>query len=143
MNNQYIEYNQYIQIDNKPIIIQPPLKTLANIKIGDIVNSIKSIMTHTELTNKYKLVVDPWGWMAIISAIPKEWKKKIKKECQLQKCLNSLNTNDAYIIINNKYKLVKSKEIYQSLVNENIQSPISVEKLINIFPFMETTDWSK
>ena len=58
---------------------QLPPCTLANIKIGDIVNNNKSIMTHAELTNKYKLVVDPWRWMAIISAIPKEWKNKIKK----------------------------------------------------------------
>ena len=50
--NQYIEHNQYIQIGNKPIIIQPTLKTLANIKIGDIVNSNTSIMTNTDLTNK-------------------------------------------------------------------------------------------
>ena len=72
-------------------------------------------MTHNELINKYKLIVDPWRWMAIISAIPKEWNTKIKEECHLQKILNSHNTYDTYVIINNKYKqvkLVKSKEIY-------------------------------
>ena len=77
---------------------------------------------HQQILNSWHN--NSWRWMAIISAIPKEWKNIIKKECQLQKCLKLLNTNDTYIIINRKYKLVKmvkSKEIYQSLVNEKIQ----------------------
>ena len=41
---------------------------------------------------------------------------KLKKNVNYKKCLNSLNTNDAYILINIKYKLIKSEEIYQSLV---------------------------
>lgn len=55
--------------------------------------------------------------LAITSALPKEGKTKIKEECFLQEFLKSLNTNDTYVMINNKYKLVKLvklKEIYQS-----------------------------
>ena len=103
-------------------------------------------MSRTELVQRFNVCIDPWKWMSIVTAIPREWKSKIKKEKLLQEKLASLINNDTYIIINNRYKLAKlvtSKEIYQKLIVEKIEPPTSIEKWINIFPFMENIDWSK
>ena len=84
--------------------------------------------------------------MSIVTAFPREWKSKIKKEKLLQDKLASLINDDTYIMINNRYKLAKlvmSKEIYQKLIMEKIEPPTSLEKWIHIFPFMENIDWSK
>ena len=103
-------------------------------------------MNHKELSPKYTFKIDPWKWMSIMAAIPREWKLKIKSDSNLQNKLSTLNDNETYIIINNKYKLCKlstTKEIYQHLIKNKIQVPTAIEKWINIFPFMESVDWSK
>ena len=61
IQNQYLVYNQYIQIDKKHIKTkQAILKPLLNIKKGNIINSRKSIMSHTELLQKYSINIDAW-----------------------------------------------------------------------------------
>ena len=39
--------------------------------------------------------------------------------------------------------MVTTKEIYQQLITDTIQIPTAIEKLTNIFPFMESVDLSK
>ena len=45
--------------------------------------------------------------MSIVTAIPREWKSKIKQETLLQDKLASFINDDTYIMINNRNKLAK------------------------------------
>ena len=41
-------------------------------------------MNHTEINIKYGVNIDAWKWMSIVTAIPKEWRLKIKQDQWLQ-----------------------------------------------------------
>ena len=142
--NQYITHNQFIQINNNYIDIKE--ESLSNIKIGQIININKNIMNNLEIDVNFGIKIDPWRWMAIVSAIPREWKKKIKQENCLVNMVSAIKDNETYIVINNKYKLINltsSKEIYQKLIKNKTQEPTALKTWLNIFPFMETVDWNK
>ena len=102
--NQYITHNQYIQSNNKYIDIKEEI--LSNIKIGQIININKNIMNNLEIDSKFGIKIDPWLWMTVVSAIPKEWKQKIKQENCLDNMIPAINDNKIYIVINNKYKSI-------------------------------------
>ena len=56
--NQYLAYNQYIQIDNKHLYLKHNcLKMLSDIKLGDIITSRNTIMNHKELSPKYNFKI--------------------------------------------------------------------------------------
>ena len=60
-------------------------------------------MSRTELVQRFNVCIDPWKWMSIVTAIPREWKSKIKKEKLLQEKLTSIINDDTYIIITLQY----------------------------------------
>ena len=45
------------------------------IKMNDIINDNEKILSHIEINHTHDLQNNRWNWMAIISAIPKSWKK--------------------------------------------------------------------
>ena len=93
--NQYLAYNQYIQIDNKHLDSKHDcLNMLSDFKLGDIITSRNTIMNHEELSQKYNFKIDPWKCMTIMAAIPREWKLKIKSDSNLQDKLSTFNYNE-------------------------------------------------
>ena len=79
-------------------------------------------------------------------AIPKTWKDKLAKETNLSKLIEPINKKDTYIIINNTAKslnLTSSKELYKKIITKKISPPSSIDKRIELYPFMEGCDWYK
>ena len=103
-------------------------------------------MNNLEIDLKFGIKIDPWYWITVVSAIPRVWKQKIKQENCLDNIVSAITDNNIYIIIKDNYKLINlttTKEIYQKLIKSKTQEPTAIKTWLNIFPFMETVDWSK
>ena len=141
--NQYICYNQFIKINNKHICDKN--LTQINIKIKDVIHENGKIKSCQEMNNHHNTTIIPMRWNSIVSSIPKEWKNKLIKSGNFES-KDSIDVKGIYIQINNKLKKIEkisSKEIYLSLIKRKILPPTSIEKWIDIFPFMETFEWNK
>lgn len=135
--------NEYL-CENSFIILNSCIKKLIHphLKIIDLLNTEKQFYNLQELNNKYNYNLNFLQYRSIITAIPKKWIDII--------CINTgtkFNKIDDFSVkIKNKYKLLvltKQKEIYWELVNRSRdQTPTSVEKWHELFPFLENLDWA-
>ena len=147
--DQNLLYNQLIKIDNKHVTgnylgnNNAHLKTL---KIKDIIDKNGKILNSIQAGEQLGIRLNTWNWNILVTAIPKTWRQKITKDTDLPKITQSLETKEINITINNttkNFKSVSTKQIYQQLLLKRISPATSIEKWIEIFPFMEGIEWNK
>ena len=144
--NQFIFYNQYITVNNKPIEPIFPNVHETEIKIIDILNNNGKFINLTEFNNKYNTNSSQLSYNSLLCSIPKNWKKDIKSifptnNLEQWKFNNEILTN---IIKNPKpIENLTSKDIYIALIRKKIKPPTAIETWINIYPFLEDIDWEK
>ena len=71
---------------------------------------------------------------SIKSAIPSEWKQKLKTDCSIQKITEIIHKETIpEVKINGKFVKITeltTKKIYQTLINRKIQEGVNIEKWI-------------
>ena len=111
MVNQYIIYNQYITIDNKPVPSNFFHNDNCNIKLDTIINNDGKIYPRDILNTKIKNPLDKIKYNQLITSIPRKWKKMIKNNLKDIDRSKIDNTNIPTIQIGNmKKKYLKSNQ---------------------------------
>ena len=143
--NQNVLCNQSIKINNKHVTGKQLTtnhlgRTVLSLKFFDIIDNNGNFYNSTDINNKLNLRTNSWNWMAIISAIPKSLKHKMTIKNCLENQTNSIKSEGIYIINNNTAKdakMLNSKQIYNKLIAEKTCPPTSINKWVEIYPFME------
>ena len=144
--NEYIMLNKHIQVENKPIPENFCGNNNNNLKIAQLVSNDGKFKTLEILNRTPNTNITTMQYNSIKSAIPSEWKQKLKINCNIQKITETLQKETTpEVKINGK--LVKiteltTKKIYQTLIKRKIQEGVNIEKWISRFPVLGTIDWS-
>ena len=97
-----------------------------------------------ELKQRTACEMSQMKYNSLISAIPNSWKGIIKENFMILD--NTLRSSyEPYLkikLILKPLSKITNKQIYLTLISKNIKTPTSIETWINIFPFLETQDWT-
>ena len=142
---QYITHNRYIKINNKEINNSiTRCSDSHTLIIKDFIDTEQNIKPYHEFKRTYNTKMNILEYNSIISAIPKSWKQKIRTN----KTHYTVCTSELYIELTQKsepieIKKLTNKLIYLSLIKNKTSLPTAIEHWINIFPFLETHNWSQ
>ena len=119
---------------------------IGNIKIKDIINLNGKFKSYEEIRIQTFGQIDQMNWNSIISAIPKEWKIKLKNTVDMAQLIELIKMDTIYIFRDKKPKQIikiTSKYIYQILVAKKQMPPRAIDKWRDIFPFLENFEWKE
>ena len=145
--NEYIFENKFILVENN-IMTKNRIKNLLSntTKIVDIMNTNGRFLTQNQINKKYNINLDHLSYNTILSAIPQEWKSKIKNCCHnLQKCNNNININIPHLLMQSKPKNIlelQSRNISTELLSHKIKPLTVIDTWLDIYPFLHDMDWS-
>ena len=145
--NEFIFENKFILVGNEVITIKTINAPLPNsTTLLDIININGSLMTLDELNAKYEMNINNLTYNTIISAIPKEWKVKLKTEnYNFQNYDNNMNIDIPHMYIKSKQKNIlelESKDINNELIARKIKPLTVIDTWLDIYPFLNDIDWS-
>ena len=140
--NEYILYNKHIIIAKKTLSIDRFPNTFGNnVKIIDILDDNGDILKRSLLNERLSSNISQMTYNSLLSAIPKEWKRKLKEKSvnMTDKLTDSikLKCNDVFISLDK----ITSKKMYNELIQRLVVPPIAIENWIDIYPFLEKHDW--
>ena len=144
--NEYIIYNESIKIDKK-VIDEKYINNdiMLNLKIIDILDDDLNFKPLLDLNKDMNTTITQMKYNSLRSAIPADWKKMIKDTSKKTNVCKTRLNNEPFIKI---YKSLKplskctNKLIYNKLLCNQTKPPTAIEKWINMFPFLETEDWT-
>ena len=146
ITSQYILHNRFILV-NKEAIEEKFFGNqhnyfTRNLKVSDILHEgrFKSLI---DLNEHHNLTINMLAYNSIISAIPKEWKKKILNVQNIE--IEIINDSIPSFFIRNTHKPIitlKNKDFYTTLIMEKTMPPSSINKWIDTYPFLEKYNWS-
>ena len=140
--NEYILYNKNITIANKSISLSLfPNKFGHNIKVMHILDQNSKILNKDNLNLSLDTNLTQLSYNSIISAIPKEWKQKIKEigTRPENRSSDEIQINvDKLVPISN----ITSKKIYNELIRFRSKPPTSLKSWIELYPFLEKYNWN-
>ena len=144
--NEYLILNRHIQVENKSIPENFCGNNNNNIKIAQIINEEGKFKTLEILNRTLTTNITTMQYNSIKSAIPLEWKQKLKTGCNTQNIIASIQQDTTpWVKINSKpinITEISTKKIYLTLIKRKIQEGVCIEKWISRFPFLGTMDWS-
>ena len=141
--NEMVCNNKYILIGKKPIE-KKRWKTNEDIILHDLFDTTGKILGIKEVERKLKIVIDQMFYNSAISAIPKEWKTKLKSN----ENYDFTRTNPLSLKIENKITAVsfelKCKKICKELINLKTKDviPTATLKWENIY-MNHDFDWKE
>ena len=140
--NEYILYNKYIKMGRRTYSIDRfPNVFGYNVKIIDIVDENGHFLERSILNEKLGSNLSQMSYNSLISAIPKDWKAKIKEKPVI---LTDRLTDEIRVKCNNillSLEKITAKKMYNEIIQELAKPPTAIEAWIEIYPFLETHDW--
>ena len=136
IQSNYLWYNKYILIDNKPVYLSSFSDKRINF-LNDLLDSSGNFKTFNELKTEYNLANNVYfSWMQLINAIPLSWKTVVKNNCSSE---SLLLLNHHLIKKNNLISIEKlhCRELYNILVYNSPHKPTSQTYFENIFENQE------
>ena len=141
--NEYILYNKNITIAKKSISLnQFPNKFGYNIKVRHILDQNCKILNKDILNLSLDTKLTQLSYNSIISAIPKEWRQKIK---EIGTRPENRSSDEIQIKVDNELVPVSnitSKKIYNELIRFRSKPPTSLISWIELYPFLEKYNWN-
>ena len=135
--NEYILYNREVIIGKKIIALdQLPNKYSYDIKI-DILDNEGNILKRSVSNQKLEKHLSKMLYYSLVSSIPQVWKKKLR---QVQIPKERHGTDEINVKVNSKWtplSKTNSKLIYESLLKKITRPPTSINKWIEIYPFLK------
>ena len=136
-------YNQYILIDKKPLNNQYKKWIDSGILyIKDIFNANGNVLSVQELCVKYNININLMLYNSITRAIPKHWRVYINNHPPSSEVSQFLHNE--CIMIDGEPKCiasVSSKYVSQLIIKRIQKPPISIERWIDKFPFLNDKDF--
>ena len=143
--NEFIFQNKYITINKKPIPLNKFGNNVSqNIKLINIINNEGTIMSLQELKNIHNFNINQLSYNSLFTAIPKSWKNLLRNSAQHIDRVKLTWSYIPYLKIGNNFKPVNkisSKEIYQCLILPKIETPTSISRWCNLYPFLDQYNW--
>ena len=139
-------HNKFILIQQKPVYYKT-WESAGIVKLSDLYSK-DLLLTTNELSLKYNVVINSMMYNSLIHAIPTPWKKQLKQTGQhLTDADDSISiTNQSTNVIHLKdisFELNKitSNRLYWHIVRKFTKPPVSVDKWISEFPFLNDKDF--
>ena len=142
--NQYLMHNSHLKIGNKCLNQNFLHSNSPNIRILDIVDENGKLTTFQNI--KTLMNITQMEYNSLITSIPKKWRTVLKEKVPTINIQELKTPIDPQIVINRKFKsilTIKNNEIYRALINNYTQSPTSITKWIESYPFLEIVDWKE
>ena len=98
-----------------------------------------SFMKREELERMYNINISIMKYNQIISAIPREWKRLL----QTPLLTNVGSGNQIPYKCFSNIQTLKNSQIYKYFVTQKIITPVSQNKWVEYYPFLEHVDWKK
>ena len=127
IRREYLWFNKHICINNEPIFITNLYKKSIK-SINDLLDHTGKFLDYINFNAKYQTNVNFLQHMAIIDAIPKNWKKQLKTCTFPNTAVNS--AENPHMKINTQFKdvtQIKTKEIYIELLKKTETKPTCIE----------------
>ena len=127
IRRELIVYNQHISIDNK-YIYEPLLIKNNVIQINDFFDEDGKAWKFQNFCNRKGNLITFYKYISIIDAIPATWRKILKSQ-KIDLNICNINEQPMCKIKENVEKsvfIISSREIYWTLMNENITLPTCV-----------------
>ena len=96
-------------------------------------------MKREELERMYNINISIMKYNQIISAIPREWKRLL----QTPLLTNVGSGNQIPYKCFSNIQTLKNSQIYKYFVTQKIITPVSQNKWVEYYPFLEHVDWKK
>ena len=104
-----------------------------------------TMLLEEDFKNKTECELSFLNYYSLQSSIPTSWKNLLITKVPKTDLLKERFDNDPYIKVGCKLKHIlktTSKELYQLIIEPKIEVPTSTRTWINMYPFLETTDWA-
>ena len=118
-----------------------------NIKIAHIVKEDGKSKSIENINQDNNMQLSTLKYNSLVTAIPANWKKELKKNCNLEK-IEKAKQNNTEPEIKSNGKMIKltkltTKNIYETLISKKIEEGTAIEKWINRFPILHDIEWSE
>ena len=129
VRQEYIHFNKFIKIDNKPINI-PSLREHNIYMINNFFDNEGKPIKYKSFCDLYGNLISEFKYISLIDAIPANWRNLLKQQ-NTNDTTNILDINqNPTLYVNKNLKDInntKSREVYWTLINKNEKTPTCIE----------------